>query len=154
MKKLKIAEVRKLDGSVGRSYFETTVVCAAESNYLRARHSITAYTMFGPFRATSVNLSGLLWKKPWRLSAPQKRRQRHRLQTVDANIEALYEGLKANGMASKKVSDLMYNFPKESEMAPKDKYTVFNKHARGYRKGAHFVPKWTKLSLRSNPDNY
>lgn len=76
------------------------------------------------------------------------------MRTVDSNIEALYEGLTANGMSAKKITDLKFNFPKESEMAPRDKYTVFNKHARGYRKGVHFVPKWTKLSLRENPENF
>lgn len=110
--------------------------------------------MIGAFKSTLVNLSGLLWKRSWRLSAPQKRRQRFRMKTVDANIEALYTGLVENGMKSKKVFDLMANFPKEKDMLPKDKYTVFNKHARGYRKGVHFVPKWTKLSLRNNPENF
>ncbi|KAG0682658.1 hypothetical protein C6P40_001102 [Pichia californica] len=110
--------------------------------------------MFGPFRASAVSFSGLLWKRSWRLSAPQKRRQRHRMQTVDSNIAVLYEGLKANSMSSKKVDDLHFNFPKENEMKSKDKYTVFNKHARGYRKGVHFVPKWTKLSFRNNPENF
>lgn len=76
------------------------------------------------------------------------------MQMVDANIEALYEGLTSNNMTAKKIVDLKENFPKENEMAAKDKYTVFNKHARGYRKGVHFVPKWTKLSLRHNPENF
>lgn len=110
--------------------------------------------MFGPFRASPVNLGGLLWKRSWRLSAPQKRRQRHRMQLVDSNIDVLYEGLKANAMSAKKIEDLKTNFPRENEMKSKDKYTVFNKHARGYRKGVHFVPKWTKLSLRDNPENF
>lgn len=30
-------------------------------------------------------------------------------------------------------------------MAPKDKYTVFTRHERGYRKGIHKVPKWTRV---------
>ena len=37
-------------------------------------------------------------------------------------------------------------------MDPKDKYTVFTPHARGYRKGIHKVPKFTRvrrLSTRS-----
>lgn len=110
--------------------------------------------MFGAFRQTGVQLGGLLWKRPWRLSSPQKRRQRQRLQLVDSNIENLFIGLKENGFSAKKVTDLNDNFPKESEMASKDKYTVFNKHSRGYRKGVHFVPKWTKLSLRNNPENF
>jgi hypothetical protein len=35
--------------------------------------------------------------------------------------------------------------PKEHEMPAKDKYTVFSPHARGYRKGIHKVPKWTRV---------
>jgi rRNA maturation protein Rpf1 len=35
--------------------------------------------------------------------------------------------------------------PKEHEMDPKDKYSVFTRHARGYRKGIHKVPKWTRV---------
>lgn len=37
--------------------------------------------------------------------------------------------------------------PKEHEMLPKDKYTVFSPHARGYRKGIHKVPKWTRVGF-------
>lgn len=62
--------------------------------------------------------------------------------------------------------------PKEHEMAPKDKYTVFSSTSRGYRKGIHKVPKWTrvcppftlverfphdlllKLTLRVNPKGF
>ncbi|ODV86548.1 hypothetical protein CANARDRAFT_27742 [[Candida] arabinofermentans NRRL YB-2248] len=110
--------------------------------------------MFGPFRSTLVNFGGLLWKKPWRLSRPQKYRQRKRLQQVDSNIENLYNGLVANNLSAKRISHLMFNFPKEKDMDPKDKYTVFDKHSRGYRKGVHFVPKWTRLSLRKNPENF
>ena len=35
--------------------------------------------------------------------------------------------------------------PTESEMPPKDKYTVFNRTSRGYRKGIHKVPKFTRV---------
>lgn len=76
------------------------------------------------------------------------------MQMVDANVETLYEGLKMQGQATKRVTQFHLEVPKEAEMSPKDKYTVFNKHSRGYRKGVHFVPKWTKLSLRGNPDNF
>ncbi|VEU22638.1 DEKNAAC103707 [Brettanomyces naardenensis] len=110
--------------------------------------------MIGPFRATLVDLGGLLWKRPWRLSSTQKFRQRKRMQRVDSNIENLFSGLQANGLKTHKIDQLKYQFPKEADMDPKDKYTVFNKHAKGYRKAAHFVPKWTKLSLRNNPDNF
>jgi hypothetical protein len=30
-------------------------------------------------------------------------------------------------------------------MDPKDKYTVFTPHRRGYRQGIHKVPKWTRV---------
>jgi hypothetical protein len=30
-------------------------------------------------------------------------------------------------------------------MDPKDKYTVFSPHHRGYRKGIHKIPKWTRV---------
>ena len=30
-------------------------------------------------------------------------------------------------------------------MDPKDKYTVFSRHHRGYRKGIHKLPKWTRV---------
>lgn len=33
-------------------------------------------------------------------------------------------------------------------MPARDKYTVFSPHARGYRKGIHKVPKWTRVRLR------
>jgi hypothetical protein len=32
-------------------------------------------------------------------------------------------------------------------MPAKDKYTVFSRHDRGYRKGIHKVPKWTRVCL-------
>lgn len=35
--------------------------------------------------------------------------------------------------------------PKEHEMPARDKYTVFSKHEKGYRKGIHKVPKWTRV---------
>jgi Mitochondrial ribosomal protein L31 len=31
-------------------------------------------------------------------------------------------------------------------MLPKDKYTVFSRNTRGYRKGIHKVPKFTRVS--------
>ena len=37
--------------------------------------------------------------------------------------------------------------PKEHEMPAKDKYTVFSPHAKGYRKGIHKVPKWTRVRV-------
>jgi hypothetical protein len=35
--------------------------------------------------------------------------------------------------------------PKEHEMDPRDKYTVFSRSSKGYRKGIHKVPKFTRV---------
>ena len=32
-------------------------------------------------------------------------------------------------------------------MSSRDKYTVFSRHAKGYRKGIHKVPKWTRVRI-------
>ncbi|CCF57940.1 hypothetical protein KAFR_0D02920 [Kazachstania africana CBS 2517] len=128
--------------------------------------------MFGPFKPTSAVLGGLLWKIPWRMSSMQKARQRGRLKNVDDVVQQLKLGLhvmrcEEKGMSfqdslnEKKIlkprSKLMrlYSkpsfFPQEKQMSSKDKYTVFDKKAKGYRKGIHKVPKWTKVSARKNP---
>ena len=44
--------------------------------------------------------------------------------------------------------------PTESEMLPRDKYTMFDRKARGYRKGVHKLPKWTRVSQRVNPPGF
>ncbi|CCD25014.1 mitochondrial 54S ribosomal mL60 domain-containing protein NDAI_0E01980 [Naumovozyma dairenensis CBS 421] len=130
--------------------------------------------MFGAFKSTSPSLGGLLWKIPWRLSSHQKYRQRNRLKHVDEVIKQITTGLhvmrcedkgieykKAISMPKKQMfkprmaSLRLLNkssfFPKEFQMSSKDKYTVFDKKVKGYRKGIHKVPKWTKISMRQNP---
>ncbi|KAF8630068.1 hypothetical protein AX15_003125 [Amanita polypyramis BW_CC] len=105
--------------------------------------------MFGAFRPSHVNLSGLLWKVPWKLSRTRKANQRARLKKVDAVIEAVRaSGVKCGAL------DRALELPKEHEMPPKDKYTVFSPHVEGYRKGIHKVPKWTRLTLRVNPKGF
>lgn len=44
--------------------------------------------------------------------------------------------------------------PTEAEMLPRDKYTMFDKKVRGYRKGVHKLPKWTRVSQRLNPPGF
>ncbi|KAH9934889.1 mitochondrial ribosomal protein L31 [Fomitopsis serialis] len=102
--------------------------------------------MFGAFRATQPSLSGLLWKVPWKLSSTRKANARTRLKRVDAVIEAV----RASGVECASLTKAL-QLPKEHEMAPRDKYTVFTRHTRGYRKGIHKVPKWTRLTLRQSP---
>ncbi|CDO95912.1 unnamed protein product [Kluyveromyces dobzhanskii CBS 2104] len=129
--------------------------------------------MFGAFRATQTALGGLLWKVPWRMSGPQKARQRSRLRNVDdvlsnlklglhleRNQMAVSEGSQLNvrkirpGVKSLRILDKAQYFPKESEMSATDKYSVFSRYSKGYRKGIHKVPKWTKLSIRRNPRHF
>jgi hypothetical protein len=38
--------------------------------------------------------------------------------------------------------------PKEHEMPAKDKYTIFSAWDKGYRKGIHKVPKFTRVSYQ------
>ena len=44
--------------------------------------------------------------------------------------------------------------PTEAEMLARDKYTLFDKKAKGYRKGVHKLPKWTRVSQRLNPPGF
>lgn len=94
-------------------------------------------------------------KVPWRLSAPRKMRQRKRLRAVDDVITAVME----SGVKFRKLDEAL-QLPTEEEMLPKgvsitvpiahvltwpDKYTVFSIKGRGYRKGIHKIPKWTRV---------
>lgn len=85
------------------------------------------------------------------MSRNQKFRHRKRLQAVDQVIETVYNGLKSLGITNAKVNKMFFEFPKESEMKPFDKYFVFNRNSKGYRKGVHKIPKFTRTSHRINP---
>ncbi|KAF2714461.1 mitochondrial ribosomal protein subunit L31 [Pleomassaria siparia CBS 279.74] len=110
--------------------------------------------MFGPFRLTNSLMGGLLWKIPWRLSRHQKYRHRERLRKVDSTIATLSAALARQGQTMKKVERWKVEMPTEQEMLPKDKYTVFDRKVKRYRKGIHKVPKWTRVSQRLNPPGY
>ncbi|KAK6067312.1 54s ribosomal protein l31 [Seiridium cupressi] len=122
---------------------------------------------FGAFRATSPLSGGLLWKIPWRLSKFQKARQRRRLRAVDSVIATLDAALNKQGETLKSLDLWKQEMPTEAEMLPKDKYTMFDRKEKRYRKGIHsespFVyipvvgnqlPKWTRVSQRVNPPGY
>ncbi|KIM30911.1 hypothetical protein M408DRAFT_65747 [Serendipita vermifera MAFF 305830] len=105
--------------------------------------------MLGPFTGSPLRLSGLLWKVPWRLSASRKRNQRKRLKLVDDVIETVQSsGVQCHAL------EKALELPKEHEMLPKDKYTVFSRNTRGYRKGIHKVPKFTRITHRVNPPGF
>lgn len=117
--------------------------------------------MFGAFKGSAVRCGGLVWKIGWRLSQPRKARHRRRLQQVDKVIDTVTQGLRLgyarHGYPPSEIDKMLpkklqqYNdpsfFPREKDMSPKDKYTVFDRKARDYRKGVHKVPKWTKTPL-------
>lgn len=91
------------------------------------------------------------------MSSHQKYRHRKRLQHVDKVIDTIFSGLKQDKVEASSFHNLAQQFakfPKESEMKPADKYTVYNKYSKGYRKSVHRVPKWTKLSQRVNPEHF
>jgi hypothetical protein len=89
------------------------------------------------FKASSPLFSGLLWKIPWRISSPQKARQRKRLRAVDRVVDTLSAALRRNGQSTKAVDRWYAEMPREEEMLPKDKYTLFDKKEKTYRKGIH-----------------
>ncbi|KAH9826516.1 54S ribosomal protein L31, mitochondrial [Teratosphaeria destructans] len=183
--------------------------------------------MFGAFRASAPLSGGLLWKIPWRLSAPQKLRHRRRMRRVDNIVAILDTALKRNiqsqpvptpdppkqignataeelsqtaegqrllsRSSSSSQSELRHGrgppqcellpsknsadavrtgdvargegtiklierwkaeMPAEAEMLPRDKYTMFDRKERNYRKGVHKLPKWTRVSQRLNPPGF
>ncbi|VVT54107.1 mitochondrial 54S ribosomal protein mL60 [Magnusiomyces paraingens] len=110
--------------------------------------------MFGPFRATMPALGGLLWKNPHTMSKFQKSRHRLRMRTVDAVLENLQKGLDAVNQRCLTLQKMISNTPKESDMLPRDKYWIFNKKSKGYRKSAHRQSKWTRITNRVPPEHF
>ncbi|GAB1320109.1 54S ribosomal protein L31, mitochondrial [Madurella fahalii] len=110
--------------------------------------------MFGPFRITNALSGGLLWKIPWRLSPTQKLRHRRRLRAVDNIVETLSNALAKKGETLKSLERWKAEMPTEAQMLPKDKYTMFDRKAKRYRKGIHKLPKWTRVSQRVNPPGF
>lgn len=93
--------------------------------------------MFGPFRITNPLSGGLLWKIPWRLSKFQKRRHRLRLRAVDNVVATLDAALAKKGQTLEALERWKAEMPTEPEMLPKDKYTMFDRKVKKYRKGIH-----------------
>ncbi|RKP22547.1 mitochondrial ribosomal protein L31-domain-containing protein [Syncephalis pseudoplumigaleata] len=106
--------------------------------------------MLGAFRASLVAHGGLLWQTPYRMSQTRKANVRKRLQAVDEVIRVLSEtGVQCKALERAK------ELPKESEMAPRDKYSVFSRKHEGYRKSVHKVPKFTKSPVpRTSPPGF
>lgn len=96
-------------------------------------------------RWITANLHLFIRKIPWRLSSPQKARQRKRLRAVDNVVDTVYAALERNGLGATKPVERWYReMPREEEMLPRDKYTIFDRKEKKYRKGIHstFYPCW------------
>lgn len=77
-------------------------------------------------------------KIPWRLSPPQKARQRGRLRRIDNVVATVDKALARAGVnGTVKLDRWKDEMPTEPEMFARDKYTVFGRYERGYRKGIH-----------------
>ncbi|KAK8049990.1 mitochondrial ribosomal protein [Apiospora phragmitis] len=92
--------------------------------------------MFGAFRFTNPLSGGLLWKTPWRLSRFQKTRQRRRLRAVDSVVATVDAALAKQGQTLAALDTWKETMPTE------DKYTIFDRKEKRYRKGIHsmFLP--------------
>lgn len=93
--------------------------------------------MFGPFRITNPLRGGLLWKIPYRLSKFQKRRHRERLRHVDGVVALLDKALTKQGHVLPSLERWKAEMPTEEQMRAKDKYTMFDRKEKKYRKGIH-----------------
>jgi hypothetical protein len=85
-------------------------------------------------------------KIPWRLSRHQKARQRGRLRHVDKVVEVVNSALAKQGIKTHAVERWKATMPTEEEMLPKDKYTIFDRKERKYRKGIHSESHMIDLS--------
>jgi hypothetical protein len=81
-------------------------------------------------------------KIPWRISANRKFRHRSRMRNVDAVVDTVSGALARLGLKTKAVERWRVEMPTEAQMRPKDKYTMFSRYAKTYRKGIH--SKWSE----------
>lgn len=71
------------------------------------------------------------------MSRFQKARQRKRLRAVDKVVAVVGQALAKQGVTTKSLELWKAEMPLEQEMLPKDKYTIFDRKERKYRKGIH-----------------
>lgn len=96
---------------------------------------------------------------------------------MDRVVDTLSAALTRTGQSTKAVERWYAEMPREEEMLPKDKYTLFDKKEKSYRKSIHSMPnphshhslvpriiliyfflaelpKWTRVSQRVNPPGF
>ncbi|OJA10401.1 hypothetical protein AZE42_03550 [Rhizopogon vesiculosus] len=123
--------------------------CLVLSELRRSIWAVSSGKYAWPVPHHLLTICLLFRKTPWKLSITRKANARARLKKVDAVIETVRaSGVRCNAL------EKALQLPKEHEMDPKDKYTVFSATSKGYRKGIHKVPKWTRLTLRVNPKGF
>lgn len=71
------------------------------------------------------------------MSSMQKYRHRQRLRRVDRIVACVDNALAKQGMVAAAVERWKLEMPTEAEMEPRDKYTLFDRNAKKYRKGVH-----------------
>lgn len=81
----------------------------------------------------------------------QKARQRKRLRAVDTVVAVVDTALKKQGSSMKEVERWKAEMPREEEMRPKDKYTIFDRKEKRYRKGIHSESAFPLVLLGSSP---
>lgn len=59
------------------------------------------------------------------------------MRRVDSVVATLDRALARAGTSTKSVERWKAEMPAEEEMRPKDKYTMFDRKVRGFRKGVH-----------------
>jgi len=87
-------------------------------------------------------------------------------------VAVVDSALAKQSITTKAVERWKSEMPTEQEMLPRDKYTIFDRKEKKYRKGIHSMcpwerlemeecanglvelPKWTRLSQRLNPPGY
>jgi hypothetical protein len=90
-------------------------------------------------------------KIPWRLSKFQKARQRKRLRAIDTLVSVVDKALSKQGATTKAVERWKAEMPIEQEMVPKDKYTMFDRKEKKYRKGIHSeCPEFIRMGANFN----
>ena len=102
-------------------------------------HTCQKWVDHTPHEKRTIQLTSvaLCRKTPWRISQPQKMRQRKRLRSVDRVVDTVSAALQRNGQNTKAVDRWYNEMPREEEMLPNDKYTLFDKKEKKYRKGIH-----------------
>ncbi|KAA1135184.1 hypothetical protein PGTUg99_050127 [Puccinia graminis f. sp. tritici] len=111
--------------------------------------NLTVHATRATFHSSCIAEGGRLSKIPWRLSSTRKANLRKRLREVDSVIQAVQE----SGVQCEALTKAM-ELPTEADMTPRDKYFVFSARSKGYRKGIHKVPHFTKITSRVNPKGF